>query len=298
MSKSNKKQDMPKHHLFNAPDLGNADAPSFHQIAYTEWGDSSNPRVLVCVHGLTRNSRDFDHLAQALKHEYRVLCIDVAGRGKSQWLSDPAHYNYGTYVADILALLSHLDIKQVDWVGTSMGGLIAMALAAVSPALIKKLVLNDIGPFIPASTLKRISRYVAVTPEFSDLEGVEKHLRTILAPFGIKQDVHWQHISEHSVIRKDEGQLVLAYDPAIAGAFKRPGTEEITDIDLWSLWENLTCKVLVLRGATSDALLAETAEKMTITGPKAKLVEFAGIGHAPALMEEDQIKVVKDWLLS
>lgn len=291
---------MPRHHRYNAPDLVNADiAPSVHQIAYTEWGDSSNPKVLVCVHGLTRNSRDFDHLASALEQDYRVLCIDVAGRGKSEWLSNPTHYNYVTYVADILALLKHLEITQVDWVGTSMGGLIAMVLAAGYPDIIGKLVLNDIGPFIPALTLRRISRYVAVTPEFSDLEGVEKHLRTILAPFGIKQDAHWRHISEHSIIKKENGRLILAYDPAIASAFKSPANNhEIVDIDLWAFWEKITAKVLVLRGALSDALLAETAAKMTITGPRAKVVEFDGIGHAPALMEDDQIKVVKEWLLS
>ena len=272
--------------------------PGFHCIAYTEWGDSANSNVLICVHGLTRNSRDFDHLATALEGHYRILCIDVAGRGKSQWLKEAAHYNYGTYVADIIALLTHLHITKVDWVGTSMGGLIAMVLAASYPGLIRKLVLNDIGPFIPAATLKRIGTYVSITPQFIDLGGVERHLRGILAPFGITDDAHWRHLAEHSALKRDDGKYILAYDPAIASAFERPSGEgEIVDIDLWSLWEKITCETLVLRGALSDALLAETAATMKTTGPKAELVEFPGIGHAPALMDEGQITIVKSWLL-
>jgi pimeloyl-ACP methyl ester carboxylesterase len=287
----------PRHHLFNAPGSSEKEPAGTHQIAYTEWGNPANPRVLVCVHGLTRNSRDFDHLSRELQEHYRILCVDVAGRGKSAWLPNREDYNYATYVADILALLKHLDIHQVDWVGTSMGGLIAIVLGAYHPQLIRKLVLNDIGPFIPAATLQRIRRYVSVTPEFATLDEVEKHLRTVLAPFGITDNAHWQHIAEHSAIQKDNGKFILAYDPAIAAAFNREGSTEIVDIDLWAFWEKLRCNILVLRGALSDALLAETAEKMKHTGIKTEVVEFPGIGHAPALMDDEQIKVVKTWLL-
>jgi len=291
----------PRHHHVNVPNIvvEGTVAAGFHRIAYTEWGEQENKNILVCVHGLTRNSRDFDLLAGALQQQYRILCVDIAGRGQSQWLDEASAYNYNTYVADVLALLTHLQISQVDWVGTSMGGLIGMLLAASHPGLIHKLVLNDIGPFIPAATLKRIGRYVAATPEFTDLIDAEKHLRTILAPFAITSAAHWQHITEHSVMHNAQGKWILAYDPAIAKIFQQGSNgEEMKDIDLWGVWQHVSCPVLVLRGAISDALLAETAAQMQVNKPSVTLVEFAGIGHAPALMEEVQINVVKKWLIT
>lgn len=290
----------PRLHQFAAPDPVDPEtgiSKGSHRIAYTEWGAEDNPNILVCVHGLTRNSRDFDYLAHTLENKYRVFCLDVAGRGRSSWLENKQHYSYATYVADILSFLVHIKAQRIDWVGTSMGGLIGMILAAYHPGLIRTMVLNDIGPFIPAATLKRIVKYVGVIPDFTDMAALEKHLRTVLAPFGITKDADWAYLARHSAMEKGDGALTLAYDPAIAGMFSSGDTAEIHDVDLWNIWDMVTCRTLVLRGALSDALLAETAEQMTKTGPKAALATFPNIGHAPALMAEDQIAVVRSWLL-
>lgn len=267
-----------------------------HHVAYAEWGDPHNPEVLFCVHGLSRNSRDFDYIAAALETQYRVISVDVVGRGKSAWLTDKQQYNYATYVADIVALLDALQLKHVDWLGTSMGGLIGMMLAAHFPDRIKRMIMNDIGPFIPSATLTRIAKYVGITPNFSHKSAAENHLRTVMAPFGIKKEEHWEHIFTHSLTQQENGHWILSYDPAIASVFKGENGEGLGDVDLWNIWEKVLCDVLVLRGAVSDALLPETARRMQLSGPRAKLVEFPDIGHAPALMEEDQIQVVRHWL--
>jgi pimeloyl-ACP methyl ester carboxylesterase len=285
-------------HQFDAPnpmDPETGVSEGFHKVAYTEWGDKENPDILVCVHGLTRNSRDFDYLAGAMKDKYRIFCLDVAGRGRSEWLKRKEHYSYATYVADMLSFTQHIKAEKIDWVGTSMGGLIGMIIAAYHPQLIRKMVLNDIGPFIPAHTLKRIAKYVGIMPEFNDLQAVEKHLRLILAPFGIQKDEDWNFIARHSTLEK-EGKITLAYDPAIAHVFGGEGGD-IQDVNLWYIWEQVTCPILVLRGALSDALLSETTKQMAETGPKAKVVEIPGIGHAPALMDEEQISIIRDWLM-
>lgn len=268
-----------------------------HRIAYTEWGDPNNDRILMCVHGLTRNARDFDFLAQALSPYYRVICIDVAGRGRSEWLSDSRLYNYGTYINDILCLFQHLNIERVDWVGTSMGGLIGMIMSAEYPHLIGKMVLNDIGPFVSKEPLKRIARYISTTPEFADLEQAEKHLRTKLAPFGISKDEHWRYITLHSVISRQDGSLILAYDPLVSKEFIGASIDNIKDIDLWPVWEKITISPLIIRGGESDILTKDVANKMLASKQDSKLVEFSGIGHAPALMDDYQINTIKEWLV-
>lgn len=267
------------------------------QIAFVEWGDRNNPRILVCVHGLTRNSRDFDYLAQHLASKYRIIAVDIAGRGRSDLLTHKTEYHYGTYVADMVELLQQLNLSQVEWVGTSMGGLIGMLIAARYPHLIRKMVMNDIGPFIPASTLIRIGKYVGIYPHFADMKAAEKHLRMILAPFGIQKDEDWAYLTAHSVWEAKEGGYHLAYDPSIADVFKIKGEAALEDVSWWPVWDQVTCDTLLLRGALSDALLPETARKMQLTGPRAHTVEFPGIGHAPALMESSQIEVVASWLL-
>lgn len=287
---------LPRFCTFQVPDL---DSPQgSHLLAYTEWGDPENPNVLVCVHGLTRNGRDFDFLATSLEKDYRIICPDMPGRGRSEWLIDPSKYNYSTYITDITALLDSLDAKQVDWVGTSMGGLIGMFIAAGMPNRIRKLVVNDVGPLIPGKALKRIHKYVSISPTFQTLLDAEKHLRTILAPFGITHDSHWNHITEHSIMKREDGKIGLAYDTRIIAGFqKENGGGEFDDVDLWEVWEKITHPTLLLRGAKSDTLLEETAKRMQQSGPKAQFIEFAGIGHAPALMESGQIGVIKEWLL-
>jgi pimeloyl-ACP methyl ester carboxylesterase len=273
-------------------------AQGFHAIRYLDWQAPAGKdgRTAICVHGLTRNGRDFDFLAQALvtgeTPVTRVVCPDIAGRGRSDWLKDPNNYGYPQYLADMTALIARLDVGEVDWIGTSMGGLIGMSLAALPNSPIRRLVLNDIGPVISKASLQRISDYVGLDYRFSSTDALEKHLRKIHAPFGPLTDAQWAHMAQHSQRQADGGNLGLAYDPAIVENVKRA----VADVHIWSLWDQIKCPVLVLRGADSDILSAETAQEMTERGPKAQLITFAGIGHAPALMARDQIDIVSGWL--
>ena len=269
-------------------------AAGFHTVAYTQWGRDDAPRTVVCVHGLTRNGRDFDALALNLVDRYRVACPDVVGRGKSGRIANPALYGYPQYCADMAALIARLGVEQVDWVGTSMGGLIGMMLAAQPNSPIRRLVINDVGPFISKVGLQRIADYVGKDPVFEDIAAVESYLRFVLMGFGRLPDEAWRHMAEHSARQRPDGRYGLAYDPAIAEAFK---AQPMGDVDLWAFWDRIQCPVLVLRGETSDILLPETAEEMTGRGPGARVVEFANAGHAPALMTDDQIAVVRNFLL-
>lgn len=267
----------------------------FHRIAYTEWGEADNPRVLICVHGLTRNARDFDALAAAMSDRYRVLCPDVVGRGHSEWLRDPAHYGYPQYLADMSALIARSGARQVDWVGTSMGGLIGMLLAAQPGTPVTRLVMNDVGPFIPKEALARIVAYVGNDPRFPDRAALDAYLRRIYAPFGPFTDAQWQGLVDSTVRESPDGDIALAYDPRIAEPLR---TTVDRDVDLWPLWDRITCPVLLVRGEISDVLQRVDAEAMTRRGPKAVLHECPGIGHAPSLMSPDQIMLVRDFLLN
>jgi len=266
----------------------------FHRVTYYEWGDAENPRVVVCAHGLTRNGRDFDILARALAPQFRVVCPDVAGRGLSQWLAHKQDYGYLVYLADMAAVVARTGADQVDWIGTSMGGLIGMMLAAQPETPIRRLLLNDVGPFIPRAALERLAQYVGKAPSFATLHELEQYLRIVMAPFGALTDEQWHHFATHSYCRNDDGSLSLSYDPEIAQAFAGP----LQDVVLWPVWDAIRCPTLVVRGKESDLLLRETAEEMTRRGPKAQLVEFDGIGHAPALMAEDQVTIVREFLES
>ncbi len=263
-------------------------------MAYSEWGAPGCPKVLLCVHGLTRNGRDFDFLAAALEDHYRVVCPDVVGRGRSDWLEDPSGYANPRYLADLAALIARLDVAELDWVGTSMGGILGMMMAAQPRSPVRRLVLNDIGPFIPKAALERIGRYVGADPRFDDLDGAEAYLRRVHEGFGPLTRRDWRHMAIHSTRQREDGTLALAYDPAIGEAF---AAGPIADIDLWEVWDSIRCPVLVLRGQRSDLLLAETAQEMTRRGPRAECVEIPDCGHAPALMSAEQITIVRDWLL-
>jgi pimeloyl-ACP methyl ester carboxylesterase len=275
-------------------------------MAYREWGDPAAARVVVCVHGLTRNSRDFDSLAAALAGAgCRVVCPDVVGRGDSGWLADPAGYGFPQYLADMTVLLARLEVEAVDWVGTSMGGLIGMMMAAQPdmPQLgtpLRRLVLNDVGPFLPKAALERIAGYVGHDPRFADLAAAEAYIRDVHAGFGALADHQWRHLTETSVVAaegesKADGTLRLRYDPGIGAGFRaRP----VEDVDLWTVWDRIAVPSLVLRGADSGLLLPETAAEMSRRGPRAEIAEIAGCGHAPALMDLDQIALVRDWLLA
>lgn len=265
----------------------------FHKLHYTEWGSADNPRVLVCVHGLTRNGRDFDVLASALQEEYRVACPDLPGRGRSDWLNDPSDYGYPVYLADIAVLIGRLDVECIDWVGTSLGGLIGMLLAAQPQTPIRRMIVNDIGPQIEEASRKRIQSYVGSEPTFDDLPALERYVRTVYAPFGSLSDEQWRHLAEHSARRLPGGNYGLHHDPGIVHAFQN----SVASFDLWSVWDRIRRPVRVLRGADSDLLSRETAVAMQVRGPKADLVEFAGVGHAPPLMNAEQINAVKEWLL-
>lgn len=264
----------------------------FHRIAYTEWGDPANPRVVLCCHGLTRNGRDFDALASDLASDFRVVCPDIVGRGASDWLRDPAHYGYPQYCADMNVLLARVSAGELYWVGTSMGGLIGMTLAAQADSPVARLVINDVGPFVPKAALQRIADYVGLDNRFSSLAAIETHLRKVLAPFGQLTDAQWQHLVAHGHRTREDGTFGLAYDPAIA----RNVRLAVQDWDMWPLWDRISCPTLVLRGAQSDLLLPETARDMTARGPRAELVTWEGMGHAPALMAPDQIATIRRWL--
>jgi pimeloyl-ACP methyl ester carboxylesterase len=264
----------------------------FHRIAYTEWAGPPGGRTVLCLHGLTRNGRDFDVLAQSLSRSCRVVCPDIVGRGRSEWLRHPGDYGYPLYLADMAALIARLDVAEIDLVGTSMGGLIGMMLAAQPGTPIRRLVVNDIGPLIAKEGLLRIASYVGADPVFADLAALEAYLRKVSASFGALSDAQWRHLAEHGARRRADGTLGRAYDPAIAEAFKGVAG----DIDLWPVWDAITCPTLVLRGAESDLLRADDAAAMTRRGPRARLVEFPGIGHAPALMDGAQIAVIEDFL--
>jgi len=262
----------------------------FHHIAYVSWGEPGALPPVVCVHGLTRNGRDFDRLAGTLESERLVIAPDIVGRGASSWLADAGGYAYPQYCADMVALIARLGVDAVDWVGTSMGGLIGMMLAAQPNSPIRRLVMNDVGYRIPRQALLRLAGYVGQDPEFADLAGVEAYLRQVHAPFGELDDEAWRQLALHGHRRLPDGRYGLAYDPKIG----RPLAGAITaDVDLASVWEQVRCPVLLLRGAESDLLLAETAQAMAT---KAELVEFPAVGHAPSLMVPDQIEIVRSWL--
>jgi pimeloyl-ACP methyl ester carboxylesterase len=264
----------------------------FHRMVYREWGPAEAERVAVCVHGLTRNASDFDDLAGALAAKgWRVVCPDVVGRGDSDRLSDPAGYSVPQYATDMAVLIARLGVERVHWVGTSMGGLIGLVLAAQAKTPLASLMLNDIGPIVPKEALSAIADYVEDSPLLPDLAAAETLLRVRYAAAPPLPDEDWQRLARDST-RQVEGGFRLAYDPAIAVPF-REATD--VDIDLWPLWDQITCPTLVLRGVESPVLMAETASEMTKRGPAPRLVEVPG-GHAPWLKSEDEISLLSDWL--
>jgi pimeloyl-ACP methyl ester carboxylesterase len=272
-------------------------APSgLHRLSYTEWGDSRNPRVLVCVHGLTRCARDFDPLAAALADRYRVVCPDMPGRGESEWLKNPMEYATPVYVNAAITLIARLGVDEVHWVGTSMGGLLGMVIASLERTPIRRLVLNEAGPVVAAAALERIGTYVGKAPDFASMAEAEAYVRAISAPFGPHSDAEWRFLTEHVVRAKPDGRFRVHYDPAIAAPFN--ATAPHNDLELWPFWDQVGCPSLVIRGELSDLLSRETVERMRRTGPRASAVEIAGVGHAPTLMQPGQIAIVREFLLA
>ncbi len=277
-------------------------------MAYWQWGDAQAEHTVVCVHGLSRQGRDFDVLAQALMAKaggnIRVVCPDVVGRGQSDWLADPMGYQLPTYAADMLALLAHLKPRTLDWVGTSMGGLIGMAVCAHAAAVgvtVRRLVLNDVGPVVQWDSIVRIATYLGKSMQFASLQQAADAMWAISTSFGPHTPAQWLELSRHMVKPLPEGQagVTLHYDPAIAVPVRAMTQETAAqgEAALWQLYDSITAQTLLLRGADSDLLSRETAAQMTQRGPKACVVEFAGVGHAPTLIADDQVQTVTGFLL-
>lgn len=288
---------------------GGEDGVNQHRVGYWEWnqtGQVDHPHVIVCVHGLTRQGRDFDVLAQALSHHARVICPDIAGRGQSDWLADPMAYGVPQYAFDMLVLLTQVHaqypIAQLDWVGTSMGGLIGMAVAGTPdlalPVPIRRLLLNDVGPRLEWSALQRIGTYVGESPRFASVEEGAAWLRVQSADFGPHTDAQWLALSEPMLRPGPEGGFVLHYDPKIAVPMQGMTQEQVAQGEalLWNLYDAITAQTLVLRGAKSDLLTAETVQEMAQRGPKAHSATLEGVGHAPTLVQPEQVALVKEFL--
>lgn len=269
------------------------------RLHYRDYAGPHDKPPILCLHGLTRNARDFDFIAAALAQDYRVVCPDVVGRGRSDWLRDKALYAIPQYVSDMVTLIARLNVEKVDWVGTSMGGLIGMTLAAQLGSPIRRMVLNDVGPMLAASALQRIGTYVGRTFRFDTLAEAEAHIRKVHAPFGLLTDEQWQHLTRWSVKpgpAAEGGGFVFHYDPGIGDAFRT--APMLMDVNLWPLYEQIKCPVLALRGGDSDLISHATLEAMAERGPKAQILEFPGIGHAPTLMSEAQIAPIRDFFAS
>jgi pimeloyl-ACP methyl ester carboxylesterase len=268
------------------------DPHGFHWIRYTEWGDPANPRVLVCVHGLTRNGRDFDYLAERLADAYRVVCPDVAGRGRSDWLRDPVDYNYPVYLSDMATLIASLHAETVDWVGTSMGGIIGMILAGLPGSPVRKLVMNDVGCMIPKAAIERIGEYVGREPVFDSIGELEGAIRAT-SPFGELSDEQWRHLAIH-VAKTENGKWRFRYDPGIGKNFHAAPP---ADVDLRPYWKGVHGPVLVIRGENSDLLLPGTLDEMR-RRPHTESYLVPRTGHCPMLMNDDQVHAVRHFLLT
>ena len=264
----------------------------FHRVVYYEWGDADNPRVALCVHGVGRNGRDFDVLGEALTSTHRVLAVDMPGRGESEWLADPNDYVFTTYLTALVALIARSCAETVDWVGTSMGGLLGMVVAAQPKSPIRRLVVNDVGPAIEPAALDRIRSYFGLDPSFATYAESEEYIRTVSAPFGRLTDAQWEHVTRSNVRQRADGTWRLAYDPGIAVPFRAAAAPP----DLWGVWDAIRCPTLVLRGALSDLLSAATAAEMGKRGPMPTIVEIADVGHAPMLLSAGQIDPVAQFL--
>ncbi len=272
----------------------------FTRVAYADWGALDAKQVVFCVHGLTRNGRDFDFLARRLAARgMRVIAPDLPGRGRSEWVEAPADYATPLYLAACAAVIAATGAKSIDWVGTSLGGHVGMEMAALPGSPIRRLVLNDFGARVAGAALQRIGAYLRVKRRFETVEDLEQHLRTIHEPFGKLTDAHWRHLAEHSAVKTDDGDYRQHYDPAISRMFSWP---LMVDISLWHVWDRVACPTLILHGEDSDLLHASTVREMVkrgIAGKKGlvRSIEVRECGHAPALMGDAQIAVIEEFLL-
>lgn len=293
-----------------------ASPAGLHRMAYTEWGDPDNDRILLCVHGLTRTGRDFDTLARRLAGEFRVVCPDVVGRGRSDWLINPAFYTVPQYVSDMVTLLARLEPASLSWVGTSMGGLIGLALAGAAAYArlarngqpnadawperdlrLERMVLNDVGPRLEPAALGRIGQYVGQPGQFDTFEQAVDAVRQVSATFGPHTDEQWATLARHVYIQRG-GKWVKHYDLSLAMPLATQSAEAYSAGEqiLWRSYESLECPVLILRGAQSDLLTGATATEMLARNPRARLIEVPGVGHAPTLLDDTQIDPLAEFL--
>lgn len=274
------------------------DPNGLHRMAYWEWGAADNPRVVVCAHGLARQGRDFDTLARALAHEFRVICPDVVGRGQSDWLKDPMAYQVPTYVADMVTLIARLDVTELAWVGTSMGGLIGMGLAALPGTPVTRLVLNDVGPSIEPAAITRIATYLGRPERWDSVDAAADALWKISESFGPHTREQWLALTRPQLKPAPEGGWMPHYDPGLALPVRAltPELARAGEAMLWRAYDAIRCPTLLLRGTESDLLSRSTAEAMMRRGPCAALAEFPGVGHAPTLVADDQVQRVLDFL--
>lgn len=267
----------------------------FQKIAYMEWGDPKNPKVLFCVHGLTRNSRDFDFLSKALQASYRVICPDLLGRGESSFVGNPRVYNFAQYLNDMTSLLARIDVEEIHWLGTSLGGILGMMLAAQPNSPLKSLILNDVGMIVPSVVLQRLKTYLLNDNVFQSFFEAKSYFQTILSAADLKDPSHWDHITQYGIRRDDKGKFRLAYDSAIGHSFENDTTPSL---HLESYWQAIKCPILVIRGEESDFLLPDIVTKMLYFQPDTKVVTIPQCGHAPSLMTPDQIQIVGEWLVN
>jgi pimeloyl-ACP methyl ester carboxylesterase len=274
--------------------LRSLSAHGFHRVVYYEWGEHDNPDVVLCVHGIGRNGRDFDVLGEALASKRRVLAPDMPGRGKSDWLRNPLDYVAPTYLTTLTALICASGVDDVAWVGTSMGALLGIMAASLPGTPVKRLVVNDAGPVLDPAAIGRIGQYFGTDPVFATYDALKTYVKTICAPFGALTDAQWEHVTRTNARQRADGSWGVGYDPGIAVPFRAQPAPP----DLWPLWDAIACPTLVLRGSQSDLLASATAREMSLRGPRPRVVEFADVGHAPMLLAQDQVDPVVEFLLS
>ncbi|MGZ3158472.1 MAG: alpha/beta fold hydrolase [Burkholderiaceae bacterium] len=268
--------------------------PRPHQIFYKEWGNNSNQNALFCAHGLTRNCGDFDYFCSRMESQYHIICPDMPGRGQSDWLAKD-EYHYSVYMADAGTLIAKLGAKKLDWVGTSMGGLMGMILASQPNTPIRKLVINDVGPFASRESQINIGKYAGNDERFTTFEEVLAYFKNLYSAWGNVPEEQWQSVAKQSSRILQDGTYALAYDPAIVAPLKG-NVEALQDISIWPVFEAIQIPILLLHGAESTILPATLVEEMKQRNKNLEVIDFPGIGHAPSLMEDYQVNLVRDWL--
>lgn len=267
----------------------------FHRNYYRQWGDPDNDNIIICVHGVTRLSRDFDTLAEALSSEYRVICPDIVGRGYSDWFGNQQNYNFLQYCADMNALIAHINADKVHWIGTSMGGLIGMILSAMSQTPIQSLILNDVGPDLKRIELQRLGKYIGKAPTFNNQKELFDYYKETYQAYGRLPAKQWKNMALYSSFEEDYGYRIH-YDPKIGDAFRK--SYSFYNFDLWRYWDEIDCPSLLIRGELSTFFTEKTAEKMCIRGEDVQFQRVKNIGHAPLLNSKSEINFIRKFYAS